>query len=221
MSLLNLRRLLNLILGVKEDYLDKLTNFEDFQPLDPERVDIRQLVSYSYDGTLIAKLNVDQAKCDTLQKMVVQEFMRIIEKVQTVPGAFEFGKESLSPEASSDHKSQIQQLYEGSKTYQTLKKEITEANSKIQHLKISLKTRDEHLDKMKSTLLKDVVHLRETVGCAEPAARTRNRAVRRRGYPPRRVFFHLRPRRRDFDQAFQRAALEISGDHRQAVGQVD
>ena len=176
MSLLNLRRLLNLIQNVQEDYLDKLTNFDDFEPLDPERVDITDLVSLSYDGTLIAKLNVDQAKCDTLQKMVVQSFMNIIDKAQAQSGTYEFGKESQSPEASSDQKSSIQKLYEGSKTYQSLKNEITEANSNIQNLKLSLKTRDEHLDKMKNTLLKDVVHLRETVGSTNfKAPRKRNR----------------------------------------------
>lgn len=167
-GLLNLRRLLNLISGVKEDYLDKLTDFEDFAPLDPDRIDITDLVSYSYDGTLVAKLNVDQAKCDTLQKMVVQNFMAIIDKVRSGPAEYQFGKETNSPDASSDHKS-LQQLYEGSKTYQDLKKEVLEANSKIQNLKLSLKTRDEHLDKMKSTLLKDVVHLRETVGVYHPS----------------------------------------------------
>lgn len=171
---------MNLILGVREDYLDNLTNFEDFQPLDPERIDVADLISFSYDGTLIAKLSVDQAKCDTLQKMVVQSFMKIIEKVQTFPGVYDFAKESNSPDASSDHRSTIQQLYEGSKTYQNLKKEITEANSKIKNLKMSLKTRDEHLDKVKSTLLKDVVHLRETVGKNKTVTWKRHRAVFRR-----------------------------------------
>lgn len=161
-SLLNLRRLLNLLQGIKEEYLDILTTYDEFEPLDADKIDISDLVSFTYDGTLVSKLSVDQPKFDTLQRLVAQSFLKIIERIQATPHNFQFGNPFEMAEPSEAKKAQAK-AFESSNIYQSLKKEISEANLKIQSLQNSLKTRDEHLEKMKATLLKDVVHLRETV----------------------------------------------------------
>lgn len=166
-SLLTLRKLLNALQGVNEDYLDNITDCDDFKNIVPEQLDVTDMIGYSYDKMLISKLNVDEAKCQTLHGMVVKTFGQLMQICQATTKPRNLAKfiGDMIPEVageSTDNEGQIRNM-PVTRTYKVLKKELDQANTKIQDLQSNLKTREDQFDKMKKTLLRDLVHLRETV----------------------------------------------------------
>ena len=103
MSLLTLRKLLNSLQGVHEDYLDKLTACEEFYSVSPEDLQVSDMLSFSYDKTLIAKLSVDELKCQTLLGMVTKSFTKVAKICQSHPKSLELAKQvhTLQPDGVS------------------------------------------------------------------------------------------------------------------------
>lgn len=166
-SLLTLRKLLNALQGVNEDFLDNLTECDEFKNITPEQLDVSDMISYSYDKTLVSKLNVDEAKCHTLQGMVSRTFSSLMLVCQSQIKPHDMAKAigDIMPELlgeSTDHDMPGANI-SSARAYKVLKKDLDQANVKIQDLQINLKTREDLFDKIKKTLLRDLVHLRESV----------------------------------------------------------
>ena len=166
-ALLNLRRVLNTIQGVSEDYVDRLMNYEQFAHFDASRLDLLDLLSLSCNNKYFETMQVDEAMLKVLSKMTVDGLVKFsLERQKKSIRDAIFGDETKSSgsDLNEGFKRDNKKLVEGIKKYSDVVKDAQETSRKMELLKQSMEMRERHNESMSKNLLKDVVQLRETVG---------------------------------------------------------
>lgn len=160
---------MNLAQGTTEDYLDNATMFNTFQSVNPVGLDLKDLMTVARSDTYFSRMSIDESKIKVLQELTENGMVKLVNR--TRPAAFV--TDIIEPETAklSEPKDVLKfmdplgpsdkQLHEGSKRYQDLKKELSEMTYKMEAMKRTVNSKDQHLEHMRTHLLKDVVTLRD------------------------------------------------------------